>query len=200
MPQGKISTRIIGWARELLLMSRKTQVKRIKNDGQIYFRYNGVLYPDYLNNGNAMSFILDKAKLACRGKGLDVGASSWPLPGAISVQDEGGQNAYTLDNFQNGELDYIFSSHCLEHLERWQEALRLWIRKIKIGGIIFLYLPHNSMKLWRRGGPWVGYAHKWVPTVEVINKLLEENGMEILEYNPGKDRYWCFHTIAKRIK
>lgn len=200
MPQGKIYTYITGWVRELLLIVRRAQVRRIKKDGQVYFKYKGDLYPEYLNKGNAMSFIFDKAKLACLGKGLDIGASSWSLPGAIPVQDERGQNAYALDNFQDGELDYIFSSHCLEHLERWQEALRLWIRKIKIGGIIFLYLPHDSMKLWRKGGPWVGYAHKWVPTAAVINKFLEKNGMEISEYVPDKDKHWCFYIIARRIK
>ncbi|MFC1932171.1 methyltransferase domain-containing protein [Chloroflexota bacterium] len=183
-----------------LTLLKRAQLKRIEKDGEIFYKYKGELYPEYLNKGNAASFILDKAKQHCQGKGIDVGASNWPFPGAIPIQNEKHQNAYKLDNFSDGSLDYVFSSHCLEHLDKWQDALGLWIRKLGINGILFLYSPHESMHLWNPGGPWCGDSHKWIPTFEIINSFLIDNRMEIIEYYPEKDKYWSFHIIAKKIK
>lgn len=179
---------------------KQKQVKRVEENGEIFYLYKGDLYPGYLNNGNAASLIKDKAEKYCIGKGIDVGASKWPLPGAIPIQNEQHQNAYKLDNFPDGSLDFVFSSHCLEHLDKWQDALKLWIQKLRINGILFLYLPHKSMRLWNPKGPWVGSNHKWIPSCEVINQFLTEHQMLVLEYNPDKDKYWSFHVVAKRIK
>ncbi len=108
------------------------------------------------------------------------------------------QNAYRLDNFPDGSLDFVFSSHCLEHLERvGKRALRLWLRKLKPGGILFLYLPHESMRLWNPGSPWVGDGHKWQPRHEIVVPFLEAEGMSILEVNKDHDGYWSFHVVGR---
>ena len=174
-------------------------VIRTRKNGQIFHKYRGVYYPDYLNKGNASSFISSKAKEYCNGRGIDIGADKWPQPGAIAILNETSQNAYKLDNFADNSLDYVFSSHCLEHLDNWQDALSLWISKIKPDGILFLYLPHKTMRLWNRGEPWVGFDHKWIPEAEIVNSFLVKNGMKIIEYNPDKDNYWSFHIVAKKI-
>lgn len=153
-------------------------------------------YPDYLAHGNAAQFIQDKALQYCHGKGLDIGGGKWPLAGAIVVDDGQDMNAYNLSSVADNSLDYVFSSHCLEHLARWEDALALWIRKIKAGGILFLYLPHASMKMWQPGGPWVRDNHVWAPTAGKLIPILERNGMKILDYNPDKDHAWSFHIVA----
>jgi len=76
--------------------------------------------------------------------------------------------------------------------------LELWIRKLKPGGKLYLYLPHESMMLWRRGGPWVGLGHKWRPTHEVLIPFLEHHGMRPIEFNSSRDSYWSFHIVASR--
>jgi SAM-dependent methyltransferase len=177
---------------------RKIPVKKVVENGSVYYRYRGERYPEYLNRGNACRFIADKARVHCRGTGLDIGADQWPLPGARPIQDEPRLNAYQLDAIPDGSQDFVFSSHCLEHLDRWQQALALWIDKLKGGGVLFLYLPHASMALWRPGGPWVGSAHKWQPRHEVLLPFLEGRGMEIIEYNSGRDDYFSFHIICRR--
>ena len=179
---------------------RRLFVKKLEIDGKLYYKYKGEMYPDYLSYGNACQFIAEKALTYCKGKGIDVGADIWPLPGAIPIQDAPDTNAYNLNIFEDSSLDYVFSSHCLEHLDRWQEALSLWITKLKLDGILFLYLPHESMKLWNPWGPWVGGGHKWQPTIEVLLPFLQEHGMKIIEYNSGHDTYWSFHIVCKRIK
>jgi SAM-dependent methyltransferase len=176
----------------------RLQVRRIETPDGVVHEYRGERYPDYLNHGNACSFISERALAACQGAGIDVGASSWPLPGATPVRDEPHQNAYKLDAFPDGSLDYVFSSHCVEHLRRWRDALGLWARKLKPGGTLFLYLPHESMKLWRRCGPWVGLGHEWIPTHEVLVPFLTGLGLDVVEFNPGRDSYWSFHVVARR--
>ena len=179
---------------------KKRQVKVCNIEGAVFYKYKGELYPERLNQGNACAFILEKAEEYCCGRGVDIGASKWPLPGATPILDSQHQNAYKLDDFADGSLDYIFSSHCLEHLTRWKDALRLWITKLKPGGILFLYLPHKSMKLWRPGAPWVEHDHKWIPQAKIINNFLKKNSMKVVEYNPGKDDYWSFYVVAKKVK
>jgi len=173
-------------------------VRRIEAPGGTFYRYRGELYPESLNRGNACSHIAARALKFCDGRGIDIGASEWPLPGAIPIRDEPHQNAYTLNAFPDSSLDFVFSSHCLEHLDHWDDALRLWIQKLKPGGILFLYLPHESMKLWRKCGPWVGLGHRWIPTSAKILPFLEKSGLEIVDYNPERDDYWSFHVCARR--
>ena len=165
--------------------------------GRCFTEYDGVLYPERVQRGNAAAFIRPLAESYCVGRGLDIGASKWPLPGAVTIQDDKTENAYRLDRFADRELDFIFSSHSLEHLARWQVALKLWIRKLRIGGILFLYMPHKSMKLWVKGMP--GVKHQWVPDHETIIPFLEANGMEIVEFNPWHDGFWGFHIVARRV-
>ncbi len=175
------------------------KVKRISTNGKVFYEYEGERYPEYLATGNASRFILEKAKQYCRGRGIDVGAGKWPLPGATPIQEGKRQDAFKLDASPDGSLDFVFSSHCLEHLDDWQRALRVWIRKLKTHGILFLYLPHESMRLWNPGGPWVGVMHRWTPTCEVINPFLVTHGMSVLEHNPDRDAYWSFHIVARKI-
>lgn len=110
------------------------------------FSYRGSLYPDYIRHGNAVQFIAATAAHYCKGKGVDVGAGKWPLPGAIPHDKITGEHAEYLPE---GELDYVFSSHCLEHLTDPVYALASWKARLKTGGVLFLYLPHPDMEYWR---------------------------------------------------
>ncbi len=184
----------------IVCLYTRRHVKRVVRDGEVFHEYRGELYPDYLTHGNAAANILETAQRHCAGTGIDIGANQWAFPGATPVDDNQRENAYALDRFADGSLDYVFSSHCLEHLARWQDALRLWIRKLKPGGILFLYLPHESCALWRPGAPWVGGAHKWSPTWQTLKPFLEASSMEIVEFSERRDRYWSFYIVGKRIR
>lgn len=178
-------------------LRKRLFLKKVIKDGAVFYKYKGEFYPEYLFRKKASSYIKDKALHYCRGRGIDVGAGAWPLEGAVPIENVPEENAYKLERFPDDSLDFVFSSHCLEHLEKWEEALLLWIRKIKPGGILFLYLPHESMALWRPGEI-SGMAHVWSPTWQVLNPFLEKAGLEILEFEPGKDRYWSFHIAARK--
>lgn len=110
------------------------------------FEYRGKMYPAYLKRGNAMQFIAPIAAQFCKGRGLDMGAGAWPLPGATPRDEKFGHN---LEEIPERELDYIFSSHCLEHLDNAVRILEHWKVCLRSGGTLFLYLPHPDMEYWR---------------------------------------------------
>lgn len=86
------------------------------------------------------------------GTGLDIGyqgslgkEAEPVLEGSIGV-DFGypGYDGVTLP-FKDNEHDYVFSSHCLEHIPNPIETIREWWRVIKIGGHLIITVPHQFL-------------------------------------------------------
>ncbi|OGF69629.1 hypothetical protein A3H65_04040 [Candidatus Giovannonibacteria bacterium RIFCSPLOWO2_02_FULL_45_14] len=172
-------------------------LKKIERSGEVYLSYKDELYPEYLFKKKGSAQIHKRALLYCRGRGIDIGAGAWPLSGAKAIENITEENAYKLDRFPDNSLDFVFSSHCLEHLERWREALSLWNLKLKKGGALFLYLPHESMKLWKPREIF-GMGHVWSPTWQTLIPFLEKKGMKIKEFEPNRDKFWSFHIAARK--
>ena len=163
------------------------------------WRYRGRFYPDYLTVGGASFAIAREALKYCRGKGIDVGAGLWPLPGAIPVDSWRGPGACTrLDEIPESSLDYVFSSHCLEHNANWQEVLATWISKLKPEGLLFLYLPHPECGIWNPGSPFVGEEHKWCPSPEILKTGLAAMGCNIAGFDDGPDAMYSFWVCARK--
>lgn len=153
------------------------------------FSYKDTMYPEYLKHGNAMQFIAPFAKRFCEGTGLDIGAGAWPLEGAIPHTQTEGKLAEELPDVQ---YDYIFSSHCLEHLHNPITALQLWKTRIKSGGVLFLYLPHPHMEYWlpqncRK------HLHSWYPADMV--RILRDLGF-VNVIHSERDLMWSFAVVA----
>ena len=161
--------------------------------------YLGRFYPDYLHVGGASWAILREAQKFCHGNGLDVGAGLWPMPGAVPVDLARGPGAgIAVADFADDTQDYIFSSHCLEHAENWTQCLVEWVRKLKSGGILFLYLPHPDCAIWNPDSPFVGGGHKWIPTPEKIKWAMNELGMETVKFDDGPDAMQSFFVCSRK--
>jgi len=132
--------------------------------------YKGEIYPIFQTKGNASQFAIPFAKHFCKGKGYDIGfcKEEWKLPEAIGI-DETLNNGFNASNLPESNVDYIFSSHCLEHVSDWTETLDYWIKTIKSDGVLFLYLPDISQKYWR---PWHNRRHRHCFTPEIIRTFL----------------------------
>jgi len=50
-------------------------------------------------------------------------------------------NAETMEIFQDGQFDYVWASHILEHLENPVLAIQNWYRIVKPGGLICIFVP-----------------------------------------------------------
>ena len=133
-------------------------------------------YPSFQTLGNASQFSIPFAKHVCQGSGYDIGfcKEEWKFPGAIGI-DYSLQNGYHADCLPDGEVDYIYSSHCLEHVPNWVSTLEYWISKLKEGGVLFLYLPDISQSYWR---PWFNRKHLHVLTPTIIRTFLEDHQMK----------------------
>lgn len=178
-------------------METTDPVNKIIVGSEVFWEYQGDKYPDMCRCGNAQAHIAEKAKQFCTGAGLDIGAGNFPFGSAFPVSNSG-VNAHNLYCFVDESLDYIFSSHCLEHLDKPFEALKLWETKLKPGGVMFLYLPHPDMKLWKPGSPWVKAAHKWQPTYEILAGWFENLGLKIISGSPDQDSFYSFHIAGRK--
>lgn len=127
--------------------------------------YKNKTYPKFQTEGNASQFAIPFAKHFCIGNGVDIGCNrvEWSYPGSlpIDISFNDGYDAYRLPN---EELDYIYSSHCLEHLPNYVQALEYWYKCLKFEGILFLYLPDYSQEYWQ---PWNNrkHLHAFTPTI-----------------------------------
>lgn len=163
--------------------------------------YRNHFYPDYLTVGGAGVAVFQKALAFCQGTGIDVGAGFWPLPGSIPVDvNRGPGREHKISDFKNDFLDYIFSSHCLEHIEEWEKEIHLWIQKLKCGGIMFLYLPHPDCEIWSPGSPFVGDGHKWAPSPDAVKNILIKEKLEILAFDDGPDAMYSFYVCGRKVK
>lgn len=155
------------------------------------FEYKGNRYPTYLREGNACRFIAPVAAHFCKGHGVDVGGGRWPLPGAIPWDRSDGNVATDLPL---ALLDYVFSSHCLEHLENPIAALEHWKTRLRPGGVLCLYLPHPSMEYWlpqncRK------HLHSWEPLA--MAKIVSDLGF-VNVIHSERDMAWSFCVIGYR--
>lgn len=161
--------------------------------------YDDEFYPDYLTVGGNTFAIRRTALKYCKGKGIDIGAAFWPLPGSTPIDTEQGPGiANRIEDIQENSQDYVFSSHCLEHITNWNAALDTWISKLKPRGIIFLYLPHPSCKLWHVSNPFMSKIHAWVPTPEIIRDALLKKGLEIIDSDDGPDHFYSFFICGQK--
>lgn len=141
-------------------------------------KFKGKNYPSFQASGNAARFAIPYAKELCRGKGYDIGCAkmdwclSYHVIGARCI-DITLNDGYNANNLPDGKVDYIFSSHCLEHLDNWVDVLDYWTSKIKKGGILFLYLPHPSQEYWL---PWNNRKHKTIFYPEMIEQYMCDSG------------------------
>jgi SAM-dependent methyltransferase len=92
-----------------------------------------------------------------RGTGIDIGCglnkihssaigidkrmspSDFGYPFGAQIRAEGDK----LPWFESNTLDFVFSSHCLEHISDPIAALREWHRVLKHNGHLILILPHK---------------------------------------------------------
>ena len=163
--------------------------------------YKDLIYPSFQSKGFASEFAIPYAKKICKGIGVDVGCNriDWMYEGDILnsenvnhyekwlndvISSNKTSNSFPIDpvinkydalNFPEkcSDLDYIFSSHCLEHLQDWVSVLDYWTSKLKNGGVLFLYLPDYSQVYWR---PWNNRKHLNILSPDIIKDYLIDKG------------------------
>jgi SAM-dependent methyltransferase len=89
-----------------------------------------------------------------RGNGLDVGGGIdsiavyrefFPLMKNVFVYDRPHGDAQLLANVVDESFDFLYSSHCLEHLRDPAEALENWLRVMRPGGHLIINVPDEDL-------------------------------------------------------
>lgn len=85
------------------------------------------------------------------GCGLDIGYSGYLdnvvpiLESAVGVDTNyPGYDGKTLP-FPDNSQDYVYSSHCLEHITDHRTVIKDWFRVVKPGGFIVTIVPHRDL-------------------------------------------------------
>lgn len=161
-------------------------------------KFEDMEYPAFQTNGNAARFSMPFALEVCKGLGFDIGCNraEWSFPGSIlvdMVMDDG----YHAMNLPAMQVDYIHSSHMLEHfVGNIADLLEYWASKLKSGGVLFLYLPDYSQRYWR---VWNNRKHIHTLTPDIMRDCLTSLGMFHKIFISGVDGYNSFTVIAEKI-
>lgn len=157
--------------------------------------FNHKQYPSFQALGNAAQFAIPFAKYYCIGTGFDIGCNrvEWSFPGSIPIDPI--LNEYSATKLPEIKVDYIFSSHCLEHLPHWVDALDYWIDHIKVGGSLFLYLPHYDQEYWR---PWNNRKHVHCFTPNIIDDYLKARSDMKDIFVSQRDLNHAFMAVAQK--
>lgn len=82
-----------------------------------------------------------------KGCGIEVGCNSEDtiLPGCIGFTIGTPHYDGLHLPIPTGSVDYVYSSHCLEHMNDAISAIREWWRVVKHGGHIVMVVPHRDL-------------------------------------------------------
>lgn len=169
--------------------------------------------------GNEASKISWEIVRWTRGRGLDIGCGPQPtfqhfiridnlkdskLFGHQIKPDIRINTAENLDLFSTESMDFVFSSHLLEHIEpdNVVKTLREWMRVLKVGGYLVLYLP-DADEYPKCGETGANPDHKWdVTYIKLVNFMQKCGSWDLLDFqkrNQGDEYslYWVFKKTEK---
>jgi predicted SAM-dependent methyltransferase/ADP-heptose:LPS heptosyltransferase len=156
-----------------------------------------------------------------RGRGLDIGAGMYrTFPHFITVDNNAdarlfGHNMPRPDLFvphaaelgllADGCMDFVFSSHLLEHIEedRLVKVIREWWRVVKLQGFMVLYLPDED-EYPKVGEEGANPDHKWNVNYNAVMKIMHAakvpfDLMDFQKRNEGTEYslYFVFQKVAE---
>lgn len=120
------------------------------------------------------------------GRGVDLGGAASPISedsivvDLLKVDSLGRRVQYKDIRKIKGKLDYVFTSHCLEHIQDYIAILKFARNKLKPDGLMFIHLPSYSCHRWRPenhksasygGHVWAFYLEKYGKPKEKITNL-----------------------------
>lgn len=78
------------------------------------------------------------------GSGIDIGCGPDVLKvesGSVRPYDKKHGDAQTMSNVPDEKYDFVYSSHCLEHMHDVRGALRQWVRVLRRNGFLYFTVP-----------------------------------------------------------
>ncbi len=79
------------------------------------------------------------------GKGIDIGCGPDPVSSNARKFDIEDGDANDILRFVNDTFDFVYSSHCLEHMHNPKNTVQEWWQLVKPGGHLFLIVPDEDL-------------------------------------------------------
>lgn len=80
-----------------------------------------------------------------RGSGIDIGCGPDPVTPDVRRFDFEDGDANCIAQFVREQFDFVFSSHCLEHMLHPESALLEWWRLVRPGGHLVFIVPDEDL-------------------------------------------------------
>ena len=109
----------------------------------------------------------------CAGRGLDPGAGGRTVSPDVVCHDiaADGVSAMALP-YQDGEFDYVFTCHLIEHMQDTSATIREWLRVVRSGGHVIMIVP-NTLYTKGQNTDATPHYHEWAPR-EFIEEICGE--------------------------
>jgi SAM-dependent methyltransferase len=80
-----------------------------------------------------------------KGSGIDIGCGTDPVtPNARRFDQEHG-DANVISQHVQEQFDFVYSSHCLEHMHDPRTTILDWWKLVKPGGVLFILVPDEDL-------------------------------------------------------
>lgn len=99
------------------------------------------------------------------GSGIDIGCGDDPVTQDCVRWDRADGDAQSLEGVLDASFDWVYSSHCLEHLVDPEAALARWWEIVRPGGKMLVVVPDEDLY---EQGVWpsrFNHDHKWTFTI-----------------------------------
>ena len=115
--------------------------------------------------GKTKLFIGEKLKPWIQGEGLDIGCGNDPILPTVQPFDLPHGDANHITQYVKKSFDFVFSSHCLEHMHDPMAAVEGWYQLVKPGGYLVIIVPDEDLYEQGRFPSLFNGDHKWTFTI-----------------------------------
>ena len=123
-----------------IIPKRQPEIPFKKGPAEIYQRYVGETAKSHDRRVREGFF-----ERYCKGDGLDVGYGADLIVPNASGWDLRNGDAQYLAGIENESFDFVYSSHCLEHMYDVRIAMKNWFRVVRKGGYLLMAIPHRDL-------------------------------------------------------
>jgi len=129
------------------------------------------------------------------GRGIDIGCGIDPLTYNCVRWDKAQGDAGTLMGVAKASFDWVYSAHCLEHLDSPGMSLLRWWEVLRPGGYLIVYVPdyelfevpEQPLRLNRRK---LMRGHKWGFSLD------DNNSSRVLNLRELVDQFCAGHRLV----
>ncbi|HET6264269.1 MAG TPA: methyltransferase domain-containing protein [Usitatibacter sp.] len=138
-----------------------------------------------------------------KGEGIDIGCGGDPVLPTAMPFDKGQGDCNRIRDYVHRQFDFVYSSHCLEHMEDPARAMADWWSLVKPGGALFLIVPDEDLY---EQGYWPSRFnpdHKWTFTIakhrswspvsinllDLVRKLPDGEVIDLRLHDEGYERH-----------